>query len=188
MSIGKSKKFKLSFTLVLVAIVFTLCFASSFESQKARAQDCPPEKLGSEGMLSGFALFESGLVPCGRQCNDPRTTPDETDSCTLCHFMILIYNIYTLLTALLIIVALVFLTIGGVTYIVSSGNSSLKSTAKGIITKTLIGFAVFLLSWLIVYTVLFFISADPDNNPLLGRGGELGWYEYECNTQSAFDR
>ncbi len=184
MRFGKPKKLKSYFILIFTVIVFTLCFAA-FEPQNANAQYFQIDKQVSEGLLGGFGFFRGGLVPCGRQCDDPWTTNyDETASCTLCHFIILFYNIYTLLIALLIIVALVFLTIGGVVYIVSSGNSSLKSTAKGVITKTLTGFAIFLLGWLIVSTILFFVSVNHD---FLGTGSGGSWYRFECNTESAFD-
>lgn len=183
MNIGKPGKFKSSFTLVFIVIAIVLCFAA-FGSQNANAQICPPDKQVSEGLFEGFGFFRGGLVPCGRQCNDPWTANDETATCTLCHFIVLFHNIYTFLIALLIIVALVFLTIGGVAYIVSSGNSNLKSFAKGIITKTLTGFALFLLSWLIVFAILFFLSVNYDS---LGTGGGSGWYQFHCSTQSAFD-
>lgn len=184
MNFGKPKKLKPAFMFVFIIVVIALCFAI-FEPQTANAQDCPIDKQVSEGLFEGFGFFRGGLVPCGRQCNDPWTDYDETASCTLCHFVILFYNIFTLLIAWLIIVALVFLTIGGVVYIISSGNSNLKSLAKGVITKTLTGFAIFLLSWLIVFAILLFTSANYD---LLGnKTGVNGWYQFQCNTQSVFD-
>jgi hypothetical protein len=115
------------------------------------------------------------LVPCGRayECNGD----NGTQPCTLCHLLVLLNNIYNLLLSLLIIVALLMITIGGVMYIISAGNPNLRSIAKKILVRTLTGFAIFLLSWLIVYTTLVFISA---NQSQLGTGAN--WWEFTCST------
>ena len=169
-----TNKTKLLSSFLFAAVVLISCLFL-FQPQIASAQ-CP-----SEGTSGGFMLFKGPLVPCGmhNSCVKGGQQP-----CTLCHFIILVKNLYDLLLSLLIIAALLFLTIGGVTYIVSSGNSNLKSIAKGIITKTLTGFAIFLLSWLIVYAILLFISASPDSNSMLGRGAN--WYSFTCDTKSSF--
>lgn len=169
------KKISSSPVLFLSAIFFFSCIFL-LQPQVASAQ-CP-----SEGLSGGFLLYNGPLVPCGM--NNSCSGGGGQQACTLCHFIILVKNIYDLLLSLLIIASLLFITIGGVMYVVSSGNSNLKSIAKSIITKTLTGFAVFLLSWLIVYAVLLFISASPDTNPMLGRGGN--WYSFTCNTTSSF--
>jgi hypothetical protein len=148
--------------------IFGFLFCSIFFSSSAQAS-CP-----GEGLPGGFMFFSGLLVPCGMHNACGGTAG--TQPCTLCHLLVLLSNIYNLLLSLLIIVALLFITIGGVMYIVSAGNPNLKSIAKKIITRTLTGFAIFLLSWLIVYTVLVFISA---NQSQLGTGGN--WWEFTCN-------
>ena len=84
---------------------------------------------------------------------------------------------------MLIIVALTLMTAGGALYIVSAGNPNMAGVAKRLITKTLIGFGLFFLSWLIIFTVLRFISANTDIiNP-----SNANWFEFTCETESAFD-
>ncbi len=141
---------------------------------------CPSPKEGTGG---GFLMFEGSIVPCGRNCDDENTAWDESKSCTLCHFFIMFKQLYDLFFSLLIIVALALLTIGGVVYIVSAGNTNAKTLAKNIISKVLLGFALFLLSWLLVFTVLKFISANTD---MLGNGDK--WYEFDCDTESVFNK
>lgn len=146
----------------------------------AISQKCPEREEGLEG---GFLFFKGSLVPCGRHCDDSGTTDiDETKTCTLCHFLILFKRLYDLLLSLLIIVSLVMITAGGVLYIVSTGNPRMIGIAKGLIVKTLVGFGLFLLSWLIVFTILKFISAKTS---LLGTGSS--WFQFTCDIESAFE-
>ena len=65
---------------------------------------------------------------------------------------------------------------------ISGANPSLNTTAKEIIKKTLIGFALFLGSWVIVFTVLNLLSA---NTSLIGKKGGK-WFEFSCDTKSVF--
>lgn len=148
-----------------------------------KAANCSQPSEGIAGV--SFLQFDRAIVPCGRSCDDPRTAGlDEEGSCTLCHLLIMVKNIFDLMLAWLIILGLISLTIGGVVYIVSVGNPSTTSFAKGIITKTLTGFAGFLLAWLLVYTILVFLSAK-DSALGINSGGH--WYEFNCSTDSAFD-
>ena len=135
-----------------------------------------------EGLEGGFLFFKGSLVPCGRNCDDPNTDIDETQTCTICHFIILIKRGYDLVFAMLIIVSLVTITAGGVIYVASAGNSKMTGIAKGLIVKTLIGFGLFLVVWLIIFTLLKFLSV---NTSFLGDGEK--WYEFECETKSIFD-
>ncbi len=77
------------------------------------------------------------------------------------------------------------LTIAGVLYIVSSGGA-MTSLAKGIIEKTLLGFGIFLLSWLIVYTILNLLSVK--ENGMIGKGTADSWFQFTCDTESSFDK
>lgn len=141
--------------------------------------ECPSPEEGTGG---GFLMFHGSIVPCGRSCDDSNTVWDETQSCTLCHFFIMFKQVYDLFFSLLIITALALLTIGGLIYILSGGSTGAKTLAKNMITKVIIGFGLFLLSWLLVFTVLKFISA---NTEMLGNGEK--WYEFDCDTKSPFD-
>ena len=134
-----------------------------------------------EGSTGGFLFLKGHIVPCGRSTDDPGTANNETASCTLCHIFLMFKNIFDLLFSLVIVAAILFITIGGVVYTVSAGNSSLVSTAKSIIKSTLIGFALMIGGWLIVYTLLTFLSTGD----MVGKGSN-SWFEFECDTTSSF--
>ncbi len=136
----------------------------------------------SEGS-PGFMFLTGHIVPCGRNTNDPGTDENETAECTLCHLFLMLKRVFDLVLSLLIIVAILFITIGGVIYIVSTGNSNLTGIAKNIIKKTLIGFALMMAGWLMVYTLLVFLSAGDFG--MVGEGGS--WYEFTCHEVNNFD-
>ncbi|GEM_PF-2340482 len=151
-----------------------------------QANDC-----GEEGLKGvDFLLFHGPLVPCGinKECAGGGSGGNEevrsiNKVCTLCHFIILIKNIFDLILSLLIVVSLLMLTIAGVLYIVS-GGARLTGLAKEIIQKTIFGFSLFLLSWLVVYTILNFLSVNKD---MIGKGGDDGWFQFSCDTESSFN-
>jgi hypothetical protein len=135
-----------------------------------------------EGIVGGMGMFSGSIVPCGRSCDDLGTpNTNEMKECTICHFILMGKRIYDLVLSLLIVVSIVMLTASGILYMFSGANPSLNSTAKEIVKKTLIGFALFLGSWLIVSTILILISA---NNTFLGTGSS--WYNFSCDTTSKF--
>ncbi len=136
-----------------------------------------------EGATGDFLLLKGHIVPCGRKTDDPGTTTiKETDECTLCHLFLMLKNVFDLILSLLIIVSILLITIGGVVYIVSTGNSNLTGIAKNIITKTLIGFAVMLISWLLVFTLLTFLSTGD----MVGKDADH-WFEFTCDSNSRFN-
>ena len=148
---------------------------------------------GEEGLQGvDFLVFHGPLVPCGidKQCAGGGSGSNEearsiNKTCTLCHFIILIKNIFDLLLSLIITVSLLMLTIAGVLYIISSGGA-MTNMAKGIIEKTLLGFGIFLLSWLIVYTILNLLSVK--ENGMIGKGTADSWFQFTCDTESSFDK
>ena len=153
-----------------------------------KVSECVAE--GLEGVK--FLFFHGPLVPCGivKKCDTSKITDDKVKKrieglskpCTLCHFIILIKNIFDLLLSMIFIVAILMLTVAGVLYIISGGGS-MTSLAKGIIQKTLIGFGIFLLSWLLVYTLLNMLSV---RKTVLGKGSSDSWFQFECDTESSF--
>ncbi len=124
---------------------------------------------GSSGSCSLANPFDGPIVPCGTKANP--------ESCTLCHLLELFQNIFCFLYGILVTVALALITVSGVLYIVSAG-AALKTLAKNIITKTLTGFLIFLLSWLIVFSVLKASSWKDTGN----------WWELNCEAESVFDK
>jgi hypothetical protein len=140
-----------------------------------------PEGEGLQGMR--FLFFHGPLVPCGvnKQCAGNNEGLSINKPCTLCHFIVLIQNFFNLLLSLLIVVSILMLTIAGVLYIISAGGK-MTSMAKEIIQKTLLGFGLFLLSWLIIFTLLSLLSA---NTSMIGKG-DNGIFQFTCDDDSAF--
>ena len=61
--------------------------------------------------------------------------------------------IYEFLLSIVGIVAMVMIIIGGFRYMTSTGNASAMADAKDMIFSALLGLALALLSWLILYTI-----------------------------------
>ncbi len=139
---------------------------------------------GSEGLAGQrFLFFHGPLVPCGINKHCASDTGGSINKpCTICHFFVLIQNFFNLLLSLLIVVSIFMLTVAGVLYIISAGGK-MATTAKEIIHKTLLGFGLFLLSWLIVFTLLKLLAV---NTSMLGTGGDTGWFQFTCDDESAF--
>lgn len=124
--------------------------------------------LGSECKLdrcddsSGIAVcitdfsadFCGGLIPCGRELDNPTTENNEQASCSLCHIAMLSNNSIQYLIEIASILALLALMISGMLYVMSAGNPEKKNEAKGYVMATIKGFAAVFLAWLIVDFIL----------------------------------
>ena len=91
-----------------------------------------------------------GLVPCGRDWNDPATPWDDTEPCNLCYLLFLINKITNFLLALAAAIAMLALVITGFLFITSAGNPERKNNAKATFKWIIIGFFIIFLSWLLV--------------------------------------
>jgi hypothetical protein len=100
------------------------------------------------------------LVPC-------------TDNCTLCDIVLGIKRIFDYFMTLLVIVATLFIIIAGIAYMVSGGSKSLMEWAKKALMYALIGFVLYLASWIIVSSIL---SAMGYNR--------TGWSTFDCESGS----
>lgn len=106
--------------------------------------------------LTAFPLLvNAGLVPCGTS---------ETPSCELCHFLILIRNIFDFILKILVPLAILFAGGAGVLILISRG-SQLANQGKKILTSVVIGIVIALLSWTIVNTIIVAL-ANPGTFPL----------------------
>jgi hypothetical protein len=112
----------------------------------------------------------AGIVPCGTST---------TEMCTLCHLVVGVDTIIDYLLGLIGIVGILMLVIGGITYLVSAGNQKMMTSAKTAIFSTLAGFAIVLLAWVVVNTVITYLPVKDD----LGIGVS-GWSEYTCGSGS----
>lgn len=121
-----------------------------------------------------FPAFAGGLVPCGG--------PGQ-DTCTLCYLFVLINNVFRFLVMLSVPLATLLLAWGGFTFLTSGGDEGRRREGKQIITGAVVGFAIVLLSWLIVGGVINFIggyiagSPDPSQPP----GFLWPWNQISCS-------
>lgn len=107
---------------------------------------CPPELRG-------------GLVPCGKSCDDPCTKSCECCPCTLCHLFVLFKRIVDFLTINIIFpLAILMFVVGGIMFLTAAGDPGRIGGAKKILTATLIGLVIILTAWLIVDTIITFIT------------------------------
>ena len=106
-----------------------------------------------------LAVKAAGLVPCD-------------DDCNLCYLLVGIQNIFEFLMKILAPLALAALAAVGVTFIVSTGNVKLVEFAKKTLNYSLKGFAIALLAWLGVNSIMDLMGYQ---HP---QGGK--WYEHQC--------
>jgi len=95
-----------------------------------------------------------GLVPCGRNENDPNTTWDDSAPCNLCFAFQMAKNILDYIFFLTVGLAIFIFVIAGLLYAFSMGNPGRIEKAKQAITLAIIGLAIIFVAWLIVNVVL----------------------------------
>jgi len=114
--------------------------------------------------FSVLAGFLSGpIVPCGRQGQDP---------CTLCHIFELAKNVIQFLFEFILIIAPVFVLIGGVVILSSVGKPEQAGLGRKIITSAIVGVVIALLAWTILGMVF--------NALVGGEGFPWPWNEFRC--------
>lgn len=110
------------------------------------------KKLAQIGtaFLSSAALLAPNSVRAIAESDIPKVTPITTSGTTISGIIV------TLVTQLLIVagaLAVLFLIIGGVRYVVSAGNEQQVETAKKTIFNAIIGIVVIILAIVILNTV-----------------------------------
>ena len=162
-------KQKLICLLILCAIAGASLF---FFSSQTSAQTTPD---------SSQTECKSGLVPCGRSCDNPNTPAvDESKPCTLCHLIIGFWNLIHYGFRIMVYLGLAALVAAGIFYIVSAGNEQMTTTAKTFLKNILTGFAVILLAWVMIFSVMRYFLVKTD----LGIEKSAGWTKFECSTES----
>ncbi|MFZ2970594.1 MAG: hypothetical protein WA063_05590 [Minisyncoccia bacterium] len=91
-----------------------------------------------------------GLVPCGREWNDPNTPWNDTASCDFCHIMMLMNLFMDFLVSFALVLTVLAIVFTGFLFITSAGSPERKNKAKAYFKGILIGFFVIFLAWLIV--------------------------------------
>lgn len=146
------KKFLIiSFVLVLTGVF--VCGAFSYAALESGTKNTFDAGSGSSG--------ESQFIPCGGA-----TQPD----CTLCHFVLMIKNIMDFLVNTSFIVVSLMVGIGGIMYMLSSGEIAI---AKKTITSALWGFIIVMSAWLIINSMLVAMGYNEANIGLKSAGNQF---------------
>lgn len=111
-----------------------------------------------------YDTSSTGLVP---NCSGP--------DCNFCHVVELVNNIINWLITILTVVAVIALVVAGIRMVTSGGNSETLQKAKGTFVNIIIGFVLVLAAWLIVDTLLKFVTEN-------GQGLEF-YGQIECGQQ-----
>ncbi len=133
-----------------------------------------------EPWCSGLTPGErsGGLVPCGRSCDDPTTPEDETASCQLCHFFVMIEKwIDGLLFRIVPALAALMIAIGGGMYVLSRGDPEKLSQAKKIFASIAIGMVIIYSAWLIINLFFMIIGFSEFGLSLTGPDK---WFKIDC--------
>jgi len=120
--------------------------------------------VGNLGSSAGGVAEQSAIVTCGGQ------------DCTVCSLVQMVVNLFYYLTWYIAFpIAVLFLIIGGFIYIGSRGNETWMSFAKRGIMYTIGGFAVSILAFLAINTLVQVIGVSSE-------GGM--WSKFECGADS----
>ena len=98
----------------------------------------------------------AGLVPCGQV---------DTPKCRICHFLLLIRNIITFASGIIVPLTLLGLAAGGVLIIISRGSTNLAVKGRELISAAIKGFIITLLSWVLINSIIVAL-VNPDVFPL----------------------
>lgn len=108
------------------------------------------------------AFLSGPIVPCG----------EEGNPCTLCHIFELARNVIQFLLEFVLVIAPVFILIGGIMILASAGTPDRVALGKRIITSAVIGVVIALGAWAILGTLF---------NALIGGPGfPWAWNEFHC--------
>jgi len=129
------------FLLSISSFVFGVC---EYGDPPKTCEDCP---------------VPGGLVPCGRNCDDPTTSKCECEPCRLCDFFVMI-DIWIKGLFFMVVppLAVLMIAIGGWMYFLSQGNPEKIAQAKKLFTAVAFGLLIVYGSWLIVNTFLMTIG------------------------------
>lgn len=95
-----------------------------------------------------------GIVPCGRETDNPKTANNETDACTLCHLALIANNFILFIFGIASACALLAFMVASLLYIFAGANPVSKSQGKEAVINIVKGYVVIFCAWLIVDFVL----------------------------------
>lgn len=135
--------------------------------------DCA--NMGVEGSCPDIE-GSAGLIPCGRDYNDPDTVWDECKACNLCSLILMGQLMIEFMLKISAIAAILAIAMGGFLYMFAAGNQGTLETAKSIIKNVLIGFVIVFIAWVLVDTIL---STFGYIDPIDGVGADK-WHAVSC--------
>jgi len=137
-----------------------------------------------------------GLVPCGKCVfvggsdlvdgrGDLKGVPEDADaenlSCQFCHLLVMGDSILDfILLRLVPIIAVLMLVVSGVMFFFGGGDPGKLTTAKQIITSTIIGLVIIFAAFLIVSTILSFAGLADWTKELYKSWWQEGFFQISC--------
>lgn len=95
-----------------------------------------------------------GILPCGKNVDDPSTAWNECNACDLCSMVLMGQITITFLIKIAAFAAALAIAFAGYVYVFAVGKEELIRTAKEMIKYSLIGVLIIFLAWAIVDSVL----------------------------------
>ncbi len=95
-----------------------------------------------------------GIVPCGRETDNPDTANDETARCTLCHLALIANNVILFFFSIASVTAVLMFMVAAFMYVFVGANPVAKNQAKGAAMNVVKGYLAVFTAWLIVDFVL----------------------------------
>lgn len=130
------------------------------------------------GMMVFTADAAAQIVPCqGELSTDPLTgEPEIIGLCKFCDIFLLINNIFDFLALVITpTLAVVAFLVGGLTIMFGGASTKARSTGKRIVTYTIIGVVVVLISWVLVNTTINILTGTDEP-----AGFPWPWHDPAC--------
>lgn len=126
------------------------------------------ESASTATAACGVSTETNGLVPCGRNTDNPDTAWNECDECDFCAAVLMGQLIIAFFFKMAVIAATLAIIFAGLLYMFAAGKTDTIAKAKAMIKYTLIGFVIIFAAWAAVDSMLTILGyIDPV-------GGE--WY------------
>ncbi|MBI1888962.1 MAG: hypothetical protein HYS15_03490 [Candidatus Spechtbacteria bacterium] len=159
---------------IAIFFVFGSLLGGFFSVHSARAQaPVAPRQCAAEE--------KGGFLPCGRSCDDPDTTlVNEEEQCNFCHIFYLFNRTHDFIMGRLIpAAALLLFAIAGFLFATSRGDAGQRAKATAVIRWAVIGYALALISWLILNSLFTNFGLKQWTGI---SGGEHGgnWWQFSC--------
>ena len=101
------------------------------------------------------------LIPCGNDYNGDHIVSGPNEECGFIGLIQLINNVIKWLIKISTLIATGVFMYAGFLLLTSGGNPGAMTKARSMLTKVVIGYAVILLAWVLVYTIVNALT-NPD--------------------------